>query len=157
MASSGPQQRTYPAEHRLGGHYRGFLALLIALVIGAIGGGALVAFFGGSDQVAVPASSGGGSAGTSPSPSSLTGQRSATSSADVQLSQSCLRVVQDARDAYAALRELDHAATNLDAAKLDDAVQQAQQLRRRLGIDLPGCHVGVQLPGPAVSPEPTTR
>lgn len=154
--SHAPEQHTPPPQsHRVGGHYRGFLALLLALVLGAVIGGGIVAVYSGSDNVAVPTPSGSAPANSSTSPSTSSAGPSPSSGANVQLSAACVRSVNDAQDAYTALSGLDKAVTSLDAQKLDAIVRQVQAVQRRLKADLPACHAGIQLPSGSTSPTPS--
>lgn len=159
MTQPGASDRnTSSAEpRRVGGHYRGFLALLVALVVGAVAGGVVVAVFSGSDQVTVPApSSASGSASSAMRQSTGHPSGSPSGSANVQLSAACVRVVNDAQDAYTALGGLESAVTSLNATKLDGIVRQVQQVRRHLSRDLPRCHAGVQLPSRSSGPTSST-
>lgn len=140
-----------PGPRRIGRYYRGFLALLVALVVGAVVGGGLVAVFSGSDQVAVPPPATSAPAGSSPSPSPTVPGASPSSGANVQLSAACVRAVNDAQNAYTALSGLGAAVEKLDLTKVDDIVRQVQVVQRSLKVDLPACHAGIQLPSGSTS------
>lgn len=153
-----PDENTSSAgPRRIGGHYRGFLALLIALVVGAVAGGVVVAVFSGDDQVVVRTPSSASASAGSPT-QHVTGSsgRSPSGSANVQLSSACVRVVNDAQDAYTALGGLENAVKTLNATKLDNIIRQVQQVRRHLAADLPKCHAGIELPSGSPSPMPST-
>ncbi len=140
---------------RAGRHARGLLAVLVALIVGVVVGGAIVAVYSGSNEVAVPATSVSGSAGSSTAPGTTASATSPTGGADVQLSAACVRAVNDAQDAYTAIGGLDAAVQKLDLTKVDGIIRQVQVIQRRLKVDVPACHAGIQLPSDSVRPTPT--
>lgn len=139
----------------MGGHARGVLAILVALIVGVVVGGVIVAVYSGSDEVAVPATSVSGSAGSSTTPDTTTSGPSPTGGADVQLSAACVRAVNDAQDAYTAIGGLDAAVQKLDLTKVDGIIRQVQVIQRRLKVDVPACHAGIQLPSASTNPTST--
>lgn len=146
-----------PHSRRVVAHYRGFLALLLALILGVVLGGAIVAIYSGSDQVTVPAPRPSGSPGSSTAQPATTPASSTSGGANVQLSAACVRAVNDAQNAYTALGGLDTAIQKVDLTKVDNIVRQVQVVQRRLKVDVPACHAGIQLPSQSPTPpSPTT-
>lgn len=131
------------------------LALLLALVVGVVLGGGIVAIYSGSDEVAVPVPPTSGSPGSSTAPPSTMSGSSSSGGADVQLSAACVRAVNDAQNVYTALGGLDAAVQKLDLTKVDSIIRQVQVVQRRLKVDVPACHAGIQLPSGSGSTPPT--
>lgn len=158
-----PDQRPQtPGSRHLGAHYRRILALLLALVVGVVLGARIVAIYSGSDDVAVPAPPARGSSDSSTGPPTTTSGSSVSGGADIQLSAACVRAVNDAQNVYTALGGLDAAIQKLDLTKVDGIVRQLQVVQRRLKVDVPACHAGIQLPSgsasaPSTAPSTATR
>lgn len=139
---------------RAGRHARGLLAVLVALIVGVVVGGAIVAVYSGSNEVAVPATSVSGSAG-SPTAPGTTASATSPTGAPTCNSAPRVRAVNDAQDAYTAIGGLDAAVQKLDLTKVDGIIRQVQVIQRRLKVDVPACHAGIQLPSDSVRPTPT--
>jgi hypothetical protein len=66
------------------------------------------------------------------------------------VNDACLRSINAAQDVYQQLGDLADAAQNLDAARLDEVIQQLQPLESRLRTSVPDCQVTTKLPDGSV-------
>lgn len=61
--------------------------------------------------------------------------------AEVVVNAACLRAVNGAQDVVAAIDDLGEAASQLNAARLDEVIRRLQPLQGRLTTDIAGCQV----------------
>ncbi|TFV62615.1 hypothetical protein E4P41_06770 [Geodermatophilus sp. DF01-2] len=79
-----------------------------------------------------------------------------TTTTRFEVNAPCLRAVNAAQDAYAAVDELGEAAAALDAARLDEVVRRLQPLQEQLEADLAACQVTPVDDPPGGAPPPAT-
>lgn len=85
-------------------------------------------------------------------PSAAAGQSPASSPSPgivdptVSVNDACLRAVNAAQDAYAAISDVGDAARGLNAARLDEIVRQLQPLQAQLRDNVAACRVVTTLP-----------
>jgi hypothetical protein len=91
--------------------------------------------------------------GAAPTPAGPTGSASAQSgsaaagaTAELVVNDACLRALNAAQDIYASVNDLGEAASQLNAARLDEAIRQLQPLQGRLRANLEDCTVMTRLP-----------
>lgn len=131
------------------------ITFFVGVVVGVVAVGLLSAGKQDFDRTAGDGSSPGA---TSAAPSGLE-TSGVTGSAVVNVA--CLRVINEAQDAYTTLTEVDQAATDVDLQQLDDIVRRLQPIERRLRTDLQDCRVKTTIDrgpsrGTPVSPSPPT-
>ena len=72
------------------------------------------------------------------------------------VNDACLRALNAAQDIYAAVDDLGEAASQLNAARLDEVIRQLQPLQERLRGNIQDCHVVTRLPdGSTVDSDPS--
>jgi hypothetical protein len=129
----------------------GWWWLAVLFVAGLVLGGVIVAVFAddGTPATLPP---------TSPSQAPTTPLRSPPAGDDVTIvvNNACLRAIDDAQGAYRALRGVGIAARQLDAAGLDQIVQDVQAIQAHLGHDVSACNATVQLPAGESSQAPAS-
>ncbi len=125
---------------------------VIGIVAGAIFAGLLsegsAAVAAGTPAASAASSSAAASSASAAASSSSAAQVSKT--AQVIVNDECLRAINAAQDAYAAISQIADAVKNLDLSKLDGIIRQLQPLQSRLQDDIKACQVAVQLPNGAV-------
>lgn len=127
-------------------------------VVGAVVGAILVGLVS-EDAVTVP----GDTAIAQPTSAQRSGTTSAQPSstaaggtAAVVVNDACLRALNAAQDIYAAVNDLGEAASQLNAARLDEAIRRLQPLQTRLRANISDCEVVTQLPdGSATTSTPS--
>lgn len=152
--AAGPQRDASGARHEHRRALRWSLAA-VTFVVGLLVGGVLVGIVA-VRSTQVPAASGDPAMASSPASSpAAASSPSAAASAEVQVNQACLRSINAAQDVYQQLGDLGDAARNLDAARLDEVIQNLQPLQQRLRDNLPACQVTTRLPdGSAITGAP---
>ena len=78
-----------------------------------------------------------------------TGTESSGVTAQITVNDACIRALNAAQDAYAAIAELGDAAREFDVARLDDIVRRLQPLQASLESDIAACNVTARLPSTA--------
>jgi hypothetical protein len=127
-------------------------------VVGLFVGGILVGLFS-EGSPALPAAG----AGATPTPAGPTGSASAQSgsaaagaTAELVVNDACLRALNAAQDIYASVDDLGEAASQLNAARLDEVIRQLQPLQGRLRANIEDCTVMTRLPdGSLISESPS--
>jgi hypothetical protein len=119
------------------------IIFVLGVVVGVVGVGLL------SFQTPDFAAGTGGPARPAPS-----GRASVEVAARAEVNAACLRVINDAQDAYRALQGVGQAASQVDLQRLDDIVRQLQPVESRLQDDLPGCEVDTSVGQPSAAPPP---
>ncbi|GAB3365496.1 hypothetical protein [Modestobacter lapidis] len=75
---------------------------------------------------------------------------------DIAVNDACLRALNGAQDVFAAIEDLGRAASELNAARLDEVVRRLQPLQERQQDNFAGCQVVTRsTDGAAVTSEPS--
>ncbi|SDX90519.1 hypothetical protein SAMN05661080_01648 [Modestobacter sp. DSM 44400] len=98
-----------------------------------------------------------------PTPSEAAGPTSAQptspaagATAELVVNDACLRALNAAQDIYRSVNDLGEAASQLNAARLDEVIRQLQPLQGRLRENIDDCHVATRLPnGSLVDADPS--
>jgi hypothetical protein len=117
-------------------------------VVGLFAGGILVGLLS-EGSSALPAAGTGAAptpAGPTGSASAQSGSAAAGATAELVVNDACLRALNAAQDIYASVNDLGEAASQLNAARLDEAIRQLQPLQGRLRANLEDCTVMTRLP-----------
>jgi len=125
-----------------------WLWLPVVLVVGILAGGVIVAVFddSGSAQPAAPR----------PTVTVTRAPSDGGSQARVFVGTGCVKVINDAQQAYSLLAKLGAAVRDLNPGALEELVQKAQGVEQRLQHELHGCRATLQVPGSAMpTPSPT--
>lgn len=133
------------------------------MVVGLFVGGIVVGLLSsGSSTSQAGSPTGGGAPSVSGSPRASVSPSSGAT-AQINVNDACLRAINAAQDAYAALNDVGDAARQLNATRLDEIVRRLQPLQSRLRNDVQACRVVTRLPDgstltsppPAIAPSPS--
>ena len=114
-------------------------ALVVGLVLGVVLTGLLSE---GSPLPGEAAAESSADATTASTAAATTGSSGAT--AEIVVNEACLRAINAARDTYRSLDDIGEAASNLDAAQLDDIIRRLQPLRSALTVSFDACRIATQ-------------
>lgn len=121
-----------------------------AIIAGLLSEGSSVAVTGSPAASAASSSSSASVAAAASAAASSSAQAEPSKTAQVIVSDECLRAINAAQDAYAAINQIADAVKNIDLSALDGIIRQLQPLQSRLQNDIKDCQVAVQLPNGAV-------
>ena len=120
-----------------------------AIIAGLLSEGSSAAVVG-SPAASAASSASASAAAASSAAASSSAQAVPSKTAQVIVSDECLRAINASQDAYAAISQIADAVRNLDLSQLDTIIRQLQPLQSRLQDDIKACQVAVQLPNGAV-------
>ena len=118
-----------------------------AIIAGLLSEGSSVAVAG---SPAASAASSSAAASSSSAAASSSAEAASSQTGQVIVSDECLRAINAAQDAYAAVNQIAGAIKDLDLSALDGIIRELQPLQSRLQGDIKACQVAVRLPNGAV-------